>query len=276
MRLSSVIHFSSRSAAALAFVGMALGHGDLHERIQDITVKMESGGGTADLYLKRGELYRLHRDWEKALSDYAEAEKLSVELPHLAYLKGRLWLERGDPEKAVPYLDSFLEKNPRHVDALLVRSRALGKVERLPEAVSDLDIAIALHSRPTPEYFLERARLQSRLGDLQGALSGLDEGMGLLGQLVSLANFAIELEVTAGRYETALARLDSLPLLLRKQAGWIARKAGILMQAGRPEEAVREYELALQAIDNLPPHRAQTSALVELKAQIRQSLAAIQ
>ena len=273
MRFSSALCFSSRFAVALAFVGMALGHGDLQERIHDITVKIESGGGPADLYLKRGELYRLHRDWEKALSDYAEAEKLSDDLPYLAYLRGRLWLERGYPEKAVPYLDSFLERNPRHVDALLVRSRALGKIGRLHEAVSDLDTAISLHSRPTPEYFLERAQLQSRLGDLQGALSGLDEGLGLLGPIVSLADFAIDLEVEAGRYESALARLDSLPLLLRKQPAWVAKRAGILVQADRSEEAVPEYELALQAIDDLPPRRSQARALLALKEQIQDCLA---
>ncbi len=275
MWFSSVVRFSSRSAVALAFFGIALGHGDLHERIQDITIKIESGRGTADLYLKRGELYRLHRDWEKALSDFTEAERLSADLPHFAYLKGRLWLERGDPEKAVPYLDAFLEKNPRHVDARLLRSRAMGKVGRLRAAVSDLDIAIGLHARATPEYFLERAHLHSRLGDLQGALSGLDEGLELLGPIVSLANFAIDLEVKAGRYEPALARLDALPPLLSEQPAWIARKAGILVQAGRLGEAVREYELALQAIANLPPHRAQTRASVELRAQIRQRLAAL-
>ena len=273
MRFSSVIHFSSRFAVALAFVGMALGHGDLHQRIHDITVKIESGGGTADLYLKRGELYRLHRDWEKALSDYAEAEKLlSDELPY-PYLRGRLWLERGYPEKAVPYLDSFLGKNPRHVDALLVRSRALGKIGRLDEAVSDLDTAIPLHSRPTPEYFLERAQLQSRLGNLQGAVSGLDEGLGLLGPIVSLADFAIDLEVEAGHYGPALERLDSLPRILRKQPAWIARRAGILVQADRRDDAVRDFELALQALDDLPPHRSQARALLALREQIQDRLA---
>ena len=252
-----------------------LGHGDLHQRIHDITVKIESGGDTADLYLKRGELFRLHRGWEKALSDYTEAEKLSNDLPHLPYLRGRLWLERGYPEKAVPYLDSFLEKNSRHVDALLVRSRALGKVGRLCEAVSDLDTAIPLHSRPTPEYFLERAQLQSRMGDVPGALRGLDAGLARLGSIVSLMDFAIGLELDVGHYELALARLDSLPLILRKQPAWIARRAAILVQAGFLKEAVHEYGLALQAIDDLPPHRSQARAFLELREQILDHLVSL-
>ena len=275
MRFSLVVRVTSQFVLALVFVGPASGHGDIHERIQDLTVKMESDGGTSALYLKRGELHRLHRDWDRALADYAEAEKLSDDLPHLPYLKGRLWLEAGQPAKAVPYLDAFLERTPRHVDALLVRSRSLGKMGRFREAVSDLDTAIPLHSRPTPEYFLERAQLQIRMGDVPAALRGLDAGLERLGPIVSLIDFAIDLEVEDRRYEPALERLDSLPLILRKQPAWIARGAGILVQAGRSKEAVQEYQLALQAIDDLPPHRSQARAFLEVREQILEHLVSL-
>ena len=217
------------SALASGLAATLLAHGDIRDRILKVSARIESQGASAELHLKRGELYRLHHDWEKALSDYAAAEKLSQDLPQLAYFRGRLWLEADRPREALPYLDDFLVKNPRHVDTLLLRSRALGRVGRLAQGVEDLNRSILLHPRATPEFFLERAELQKRMGDITGAVRGLEEGIELLGPIVSLINTMVKLEVSAGRYDSALQHIQLLPQLLRGQAPWRARRAGVLM-----------------------------------------------
>src|SRR5688572_33256037 len=43
-------------------------HGDLHERIAALTKQIDDAPTNAELYLKRGELHRAHRDWKLALA----------------------------------------------------------------------------------------------------------------------------------------------------------------------------------------------------------------
>ncbi len=77
-----------------------------------------------------------------------------------------------------------------------LRSRALGRVGRLAQGVEDLNRSILLHPRATPEFFLERAELQKRMGDITGAVRGLKEGIELLGPIVSLIDTMVKLEVS--------------------------------------------------------------------------------
>ena len=257
----------------LAMPAFLVAHGDVHQRIRDLTRRIHASGGSPELYLKRGELHRLHRDWSSAQKDYAKAESLAQgDLPALAYLRGRMWLESDQPARAVADLNDFLTREPNHVDARLVRSRALEQLDRLSEAAADLEVALKLHTRPTPEYFLERAQLLARLGKDDDAIASLKDAVQRCGPVVSLLSYWIELESSLGRYEDALARFELLPDILQSQPAWLLRRADLLVLVNRAVAARSVLLRALEGIESLPPHRAGTKQASSLLAAIQARL----
>jgi predicted Zn-dependent protease len=145
-------------AAALLSPSAAWAHADIVERIAGLDQLIQEAPENVGLYLKRGELHRLHRDWPAALTDYDHAARLDPGNPAIHYYRGRMRLESGDPAQARPLLDRFLTARPNHANALLVRSRALTRLGEFLAAADDLTRAIALLGSPTPEVYLERAR----------------------------------------------------------------------------------------------------------------------
>ena len=254
--------------------GTALAHADIIERIMALNREIQESSPSAALYLKRGELHRLHRDWPAALADYQRARRIAPDNPNVNYYMGRMRLESGWPDLARSALNRFLAVRPNHADALLIRSRALAQLGKPHPAAADLTKAIALLDRPTPEVYLERAKMQATVGPdyVDEALAGLDEGIARLGPLVTLIQYAVSMEVARGQYDAALARIEALPVGVQSGPAWLARRGDILVEAGRLNEARVTYIVAKQAILDLPPARRQSRAMAALEAHLRGAL----
>jgi tetratricopeptide (TPR) repeat protein len=268
--------FGLSLALGLAWPPLALGHGEVHKQIAEVSRQIAKDRGNAELYLKRGELHRVHRDWNAALADYVRALKLAPALIEVEFCRGRMWLEANRPRQARLALDRFLARRPDHPEALVTRARTLEKLGRHAAAAADYTRAIALLPRPKPDYYLERASAQvaADAAHPDVAVRGLDEGIQRLGPLVTLQLAAIELELKQQRWEAALARLDQLAAQSPRQEMWLHRRGKILQQAGRVGEAQAAFTASLKAIESLPPRLRQTRAMMDLEKQVRSALAA--
>ena len=249
-------------------------HGDLHEQIAAVTKRIEKDPGNAALFLKRGQLHRMHREWDAAMADLDQASVLDPNLSVVDLARGRTLLEANWPIFAKLTLDRFLAKQPTHADGLVTRARVLVKLNQPVAAAEDLTRAIANQSEPEPYLFIERAQALASAGDdrLEEALRGLEEGVKKLGPLVTLQLPAIELELKRKRYEAALSRLETIAAQSPRKETWLTRRAEILVQAGRLTEARAARMDALAAIESLPPSRRQDKTSLELEARLRAEL----
>jgi tetratricopeptide (TPR) repeat protein len=252
-----------------------LAHDGVHEQIAEVTRRIERDPQNAALYLKRGELHRLHHDWNKATMDYDRAARLDPRLASVHLARGRMLYEAGRFEPAKVSIDGFLVGQPEHVEALVTRGRVLAKLNRHAEAAKDFSAAIT-HSvpRPQPEMYIERAQVLAAAGEAfrDEALRGLDEGIERLGPLVTLQLAAMDLELAQKRYDRALARLERIAAQSPRKETWLARRGEILEQAGRKTEAHESYAAALAAVETLPPHRRRVKAVTELETRLRAAL----
>jgi tetratricopeptide (TPR) repeat protein len=253
---------------------MALAHGGLHEQIARLTRQIAKDRRNPELYLKRGELHRVHRDWSAALADYTQAAKLAPALIEVDFCRGRMLLEANRPKAAKPVLDRFLAERPDHAEALITRARALAKLAQHEAAAADYARAIALLPNPKPDYYLERAKVQTAAGSthLDTALRGLDEGIKKLGSVAALQLAAIELELEQKRWDAALARLERLAGQSPRKEVWLQRRGQILLRAGRASEARAAFAASLRAIESLPQRLRQTKAIADLEKQVRSAL----
>ena len=247
-------------------------HEGLHEQIVAITTKIKRDPKNATLYLQRGELHRLHRDWTRANADYDRAARLQPELEVVNFVRGKMFFESGRLQRARITLDRFLAQQPSHFEGLVTRARVLAKLGAADDAIKDFTQALAVSA--DPELYLERAQVAARNAKrVEEALIGLDEGIKRLGPLVTLQLAAIDLELRRHSYDTALARLDIVMSQSERKETWLARRGEILTLAGRSEEARAAFQNALAAIDSLPPSRRQARSITALQLRIRSALA---
>ena len=270
------------SLAVLSSTAQA--HEGLHEQIVAITAKIKRDPKNATLYLQRGELHRLHRDWTRAAADYDRAARLQPELKTVDFVRGRMFFESGRLQRAKLALDRFLTQQPNHFEGLVTRARVLARLGATSEALNNFSQALALS--PDPDLYLERAQVTAQEAQvaarvarvardtklIDDALNGLDEGIKRLSPLVTLQLAAIDLELRRQNYNAALARLDIVTSQSERKETWLVRRGEILALAGRSNEARAAFQDALTAIASLPPNLRQTRSITALQLRIRSAL----
>jgi tetratricopeptide (TPR) repeat protein len=249
-------------------------HGPLHEQIELISQEIKRAPRDAELYWRRGELHRLHGDWDLAYADYDRAAAVDPNLDVVDLGRGRLFLEANWPQSAKRVLDRFLSRHTNHVDALITRARVQVKLGQPLAAADDFSAAIAYSHEAGPELYIERAQAFTAAGGeyLRAALKGLDDGIRKLGPLVTLQLYAIDLEIKLKRFDEALSRLDQVAAQSPRKETWLARKGEILQQAGRGSQAQEAFQAALAAINRLPLSRRNVPAMKELEERVREAL----
>jgi len=247
---------------------VALGHGDVHVRIAELTDEIADQPQSAALYVRRGSLYVLDESWEQALADYDSAHRIDPSSPNIDFLRAKVLVELEQNARAAALLDSFLSSAPEHADGYVVRARANIALGRIDSGVEDFTRAIAQFERPAPRHYLERARALIDAGRVDEALVGLRQGVADLGPLASLIEVAVAEEEKRGRYEEALRWADLLNPTLRHAPRWRVIAGDLADHAGQASRTEHEYREGLAAIDALPAGRQGTEAMTALRAEL--------
>lgn len=255
----------------------AFAHGDVHERIDALTLQIQAhpnAASNAPLFLARGDLHRIHGSWAEAAADFDKALQLDPKLVMVELFRARLWLDTDKPKAAIEAVNRYAASQPLNSETLALRARARVKAGEPLAAVEDFTRAIRLAVPPTPELYLERAEALLATGpERRGeALRGLEEGIARLGPLVTLELRAVDVELALKRFEGALARIDLMASKAARKETWLSRRAEVLRQAGREAEARQAWQEVLAALETLPPARRQTKAMMDLEARARAGL----
>ena len=136
-------------------------HEGVHEQIASISGEILMDRGDADLFLRRGELERIGRQWSDAERDFTVAEVLDPSLTVVHLARGRMELDRGNYGRARDQLSSYLASSPRSVPALIARAEAHASLHRAAEAIKDYRSAIEFSGQPEPDWYLRLSRLQA-------------------------------------------------------------------------------------------------------------------
>ena len=256
----------------------AQAHPGIDQQIADVTAAIEAAPADASLRIKRGELHRIHRDWDLARRDFDAAAKLAPEDPIVEFHRARLELDVDQPKAALKRIGRYLSLAPAAGPrAPVVHARTLVALGRHRAAADAYTRAIegSREGRPSPDDYLERARALRAAGKKHRdeALRGLDEGIERLGGPITLRRLEIEIEIESGRVDDALARLGRIADGAGRKERWHAERGDILAAASRNREALDAYSAAIEAIEALPASRRNNNATVRLETRVRDSIA---
>ena len=256
------------------FPDRAKAHGDIHEQIDTVSTQIAADPTDFRLYMKRGNLYRQHQDWDQALASYESARAYHATWTDIDFLRAETMRSAGLNHAALVVYDTFLDTHPNHEQALLARAQTLANLGRNAEAASAYGNALRRMPNPSPDCFIEQANVNHRLGDhsITQALDGLDFGMQKIGIVAPLQQAAIGFELQLSNYDAALERLETLLLLPGRKEMMLAQKGDILALAGRAKDARIVYTRALELIDSLPDARRLAPMSDQLKMRIQDRL----
>lgn len=96
-----------------------------------------------------------------------------------------------------------------------------------------------------------------------------------LGPIPSLQLKVLEVEVAAGRCDSALSRLDAMQRSAPRPEPWMEKRASILAQAGRPAESRAAWQALVSHLRSLPANERDSHAMARLAERARQALAAL-
>src|SRR6187399_1330352 len=103
--------FALALAGALVLRGsFTSAHDGLTEQIAGITAELAARPASADLLIRRGELYREARQWKQALADLDRAERVDPALATPDLIRAHVFLDARHWTAAVDAASRFLER----------------------------------------------------------------------------------------------------------------------------------------------------------------------
>ncbi|MBC8128448.1 MAG: tetratricopeptide repeat protein [Gloeobacteraceae cyanobacterium ES-bin-144] len=248
----------------------AQGHGAHDELVSECLEMLEKTPDDPAMRHRLAMAYVHHGDWELAL---IELDKLDGSLTDSRLTRARALMLGSRHEQARVLLDAILEKSSEDSQALLERARVFAALKKPTESLADYRNALNLTTIPNPEFCLEMAEILTAQNQTDEALVVIQKGLTTNGDVPTLLLRSLELETATGKYDAALSRLAVLEKQAPRPEPWMARRAELLAQAGRAEEARAAWIALKQHISELPNLQRGTPDFLALSAKADAALA---
>ncbi len=259
----------------LTCVVSSYGHGAVHERLEIVNVEINAQPNNAELYAKRADLYIEHDEFELALADLSTAESLAgkgFDAYQLVY--GKAYLKMGMPDRAIEFVDEFLEDKENYVMALQLKADILESQGKYDEAIFNLEKILSHVDKRIPENYLSIIYLlenQENL-DYNYAYKILDRAEADLGPIIVFEQKRLDLLKKEGNVAGALSLIDEIMATQNRKERWHFMKAELLYNNEDIEKAKLEYLNTKLAISELSNRMKNTPAMRSLLEQARSKL----
>ena len=114
-RLAKFILFEILFVVIIGDHNRAYGHSDIWQKLELLSRAISNQSQSAELYLERGRVYAQYGKWDKAISDYKQAERLNGYLENLDFLLGKALRSACFFEEAILRLDRYIIKHPKNI-----------------------------------------------------------------------------------------------------------------------------------------------------------------
>ena len=175
-QLEAIFTSGTEDSAALYSLGLAYVRLD-RARQQDVIDRLASlPTGVAVSRLLRGQALLKRLEFEKAVAELLEAQKLNPELPRVSYSLGLCYVKLGRNKDAIAAFESEVRHNPRDFATLYYLASVQEAEGTLDAARKNLEAAIKLAPQSTEASAL-LSKILTRQGSGSDALSALEKAV---------------------------------------------------------------------------------------------------
>jgi len=200
-------------------------HPDLVVQIEILDARIQAGELSAELLLRRGDLYRRDEDFSAAARDFSAARVLAPDNSLIDFYQGRLSLESGHPEAAEHHLARYLASDSKHAKAWMLRGEVNIQLGRPERAAVYFEQAIQTAKSPSPGLYRLLILSRVAIGEIAwgAAADAADTGLERFGVEVTLVGLATDIALARNQPGEARRYLDLLPDALQDMPQWNAR-----------------------------------------------------
>lgn len=246
-------------------------HGDLHQRISDLSDTIEAHPDSLDLYLIRGELYLLDESFPQAHQDFLFCRHAGMVSVRLYIGLSQSFAFYSLPDSALQSIDRALTLDPVSVQALEWKARLLLTTEAYCASGEVFDQLMQLTSSPSPALYIDASDAWDRCGRAgsdEKAIGEITNGLERLGSLHVLEKKMVDLFLRQGKLDLAIAAQSRVVDHTANPARARFDRAKIKYKAGDNAGAEEDLRLAVRFLDQLPAYKSDTPAMQRLRKEI--------
>ena len=250
-------------------------HGDLHERIIQVTSELEAHPDSSYLYYKRGKLFYEHEVFDSSIIDMYQAIHKGEKNGAPQYYISKANIKLVNPAKAQSSLNEAktLFKNQSAIAAVQAEIYDLEKEYLL--AAKEWEFVISNTRNLRPEHYIKAHEMYLKSSCetcREHSISILVKGLTDLGQISSMHILLVEAYVLSQRLDDAIkCQMIWTQQLQRKEHAFV-KLAELYLLAGRKIEGKNSFQKAKIAINKLTPRAKKTQAIADLSSLIHQKL----
>lgn len=252
----------------LGYSGVLFAHGNVHEHIHRLDLKIAHHPQDVSQLIERGQLLLNEGHADAALADFKTARRMAPGRIEILYYLARAQLMLKKPDSALQSAKTFLRNvnndSARARGHILIGDILSASAKPLQAGEAYLS-ALGLSHEAEPDYWLNAANAFHTAGKTDKAIAILNDGIRRLGPLHVLNARAVDLELEQKQYSAALHWVDQMLATRQRTPFLLYQKGKILKSLDRADESRQTFTLALQAIDRLAESRRQSHAFQELK-----------
>lgn len=239
-------------------------HGDLHQRITEVTAAIERNPDDIGLLAKRGQLLLEHEEYDRALQDFCSAYQMGLDEKRLDYWQAEAYLGLGMPGAGEVHITDYLAANPGNVRGLRLYGKLAQQDKNYPLAEQQYIQVIKLASERLPYNYMELVEVLRAQDKDSLAVVWLQKGIDDLGPIVTFEIVLQQLHEKLGQHDKTIA-------LLKKRLGQMQRKESLYYEIAKAYLMVGDHQhfdlyidSAKQAWELLPKHIRETPAMQTL------------
>ncbi len=254
------------------FISSIFSHGDIHERIVEVTKAIEVAPDSAYLYFKRGKLYYQHNSFKRSIADLDRSKVLGFVNVEQKLLFGKAYFGLKEYDKSMSFCDEILTDDPKNVRAIKLKARIYFEEGKFTNSALTFEELIQYSSQSFPDNYVDASKAWEALNNKEGfqrATAIINKGITKLGHLVSLYHRLIEMAVLQKDYFSAIdVQIKIIKLSPRKETAYY-KLSELYVLNNNSEEAQASLNLAKEHYNNLPVRLQNTLHMKELIENIR-------
>lgn len=254
------------------FSTVAYSHGDLHQRIEEISNEIIKHPDSAFLFVKRGKLYYQHESFKKSLKDLIKSESLRYRSPEQQLLFAKNYFRLNRFKKSLSIIDTILITDSYNVNVIKLKARIFFKQGHFKKAALMHEKVIEYTSKTFPENYIDASIAWEFLNTKEGLSNAyliVNKGISDLGEINSLYNRLISLATVKKDYDYAIKmQLKTIELSPRKERGYY-NLSKLYFLKNEFSNSKESLILARQHFNKLPLRIKNTSFMKELLEKIK-------